>query len=167
MRLSVKGSTCENANMASMPLSKYDTVVAVTAVTSRGRMDDMVRSSSSTSITKRIPAIGALNMPAMAPAAPQPTRIIRLCCSSLKNLPRLEPMAEPVSTMGASAPTEPPNPMVTELATSDECMLWGLMRLLRCEMEKRILVTPWLMSSFTMYLTYNPAMRMPAMGKRR
>ena len=35
-----------------------------------------------------------------------------LYMSSRNSLPRLEPMAEPVSTIGASAPTEPPKPMV-------------------------------------------------------
>lgn len=116
MRSSMNGSTCENANMASMPLRMYDTVVAVTAVNRRGSMEDMVRSSSNTSITKRMPAMGALKMPAMAPAAPHPTRIIKLRCSSRKKLPRFDPMADPVSTIGASAPTDPPKPMVIELA---------------------------------------------------
>ena len=111
-------------------------------------MDESVRSSSRTSITKRIPAMGALKIPAMAPAEPQPTRSIRFRWSSLKNLPTLEPMAEPVSTMGASAPTDPPKPMVIELAISELYILWGFRRLLRCEMECRIFVTPWLMSSF-------------------
>ena len=32
----------------------------------------------------------------------------------LEMVPRLEPIAEPVSTIGASAPTEPPKPMVME-----------------------------------------------------
>ncbi len=116
--------------------------MAVTAVTSNGIIDDIVRSRSKTSITNSIPATGALKIPAIAPAAPQPTSIIRLCCSSLKNLPRLDPMAEPVSTIGASAPTDPPNPMVMELATSDECILCGFILLLRCEIAKSILVTP-------------------------
>ncbi len=117
--------------MASIPVSRYDTTVAVTAVTSSGNIEDIVRSSSNTSITKSIPAMGALKIPAMAPAAPQPTKIIRLCCSSLKYLPRLDPIAEPVSTMGASAPTDPPKPMVIELATSDEYILCGFILLLR------------------------------------
>jgi hypothetical protein len=142
MRSRVNCSSSVKANMASIPVSIYDTTVAVTAVTSRGMIDDMVRSKSSTSITKRMPATGALNMPAMAPAAPHPTRIIKLCCSSLKNLPMLDPMAEPVSTIGASAPTDPPKPIVMELATSDECMLCGFILLLRCDIANRIFVTP-------------------------
>ena len=41
----------------------------------------------------------------------------------------LLPMAAPVNTIGPSAPTEPPKPMVTEEAMSDEYMLWILRRL--------------------------------------
>ena len=37
-------------------------------------------------------------------------------------------MADPVSTMGASAPTEPPNPMVIDEATTEEYILCGRMR---------------------------------------
>jgi len=120
--------------MASVPESMYETVVAVRDVTNNGRIEDMARSSSNTSMTNNIPAMGALNIPAMAPAAPQPTSNIKLRCSRWKNLPRLDPMADPVSTIGASAPTDPPNPMVSELAMSDEYMLCGLIRLLRWEM---------------------------------
>ena len=105
-------------------------------------MEDIVKSKSRTSITNRIPAIGALKIPAIAPAAPHPTKIIKLCCSSLKYLPKFEPMAEPVSTIGASAPTDPPKPIVTELATRDECILCGLILLFRCEIENKIFVTP-------------------------
>eukprot|EP00975_Prorocentrum_lima_P010833 2302454-Prorocentrum_lima.AAC.1 len=59
-------------------------------------------------------------MPATAPAAPHPTNNISVRCSILNKLPRLEPIAEPVSTIGASAPTEPPNPIVMELAIMDD-----------------------------------------------
>ena len=62
--------------------------------------------------------MGALNMPAMAPAAPQPTRSIMVWLSMRNNFPKLEPMADPVSTIGASAPTEPPKPMVMAEATT-------------------------------------------------
>ena len=68
-------------------------------------------------MTKTRPAIGALKMPAIAPAAPHPKSIMRVRCSSLKSRPRLLPMAAPVNTIGASAPTEPPNPIVKPLAT--------------------------------------------------
>ena len=45
----------------------------------------------------------------------------------------LEPMAAPVKTIGPSAPTEPPNPMVIDEAISDAYMLRFLSRDLRRE----------------------------------
>lgn len=85
---------------------------------------------------------GALKIPAMAPAAPQPTSNINVRCSILNTLPRLEPIAEPVSTIGASAPTDPPNPMVMALAIVDDQILCRLIRPCLREMAYRILVTP-------------------------
>src|SRR3712207_7680045 len=56
--------------------------------------------------------MGALNMPAMAAAAPHPTSQISCRLSMPNSFPKLEPMALPVKTIGASAPTEPPQPIV-------------------------------------------------------
>ena len=98
-------------------------MAAVTLEISSGMSDDMVRSISKTSIVNTNPAMGALKIPDTAPAAPQPTRSIIVRASTRNKRPKLEPIAEPVSTIGASAPTEPPNPMVIELATTDEYML--------------------------------------------
>ena len=110
-------------NIESVPVAMYDTVAAVTLDMSRGMSDDMVRSMSSTSMVNTKPAMGALKIPDTAPAAPHPTRSIIVRASTRNKRPRLEPMADPVSTMGASAPTEPPKPMVMELATTDEYIL--------------------------------------------
>ena len=93
--------------------------VAVTLEMSMGMSDAMVRSIMSTSMVKTSPAMGALNMPAMAADAPHPTSTIMVLPSSLKVCPRLLPMADPVSTMGASAPTLPPNPMVMAEAMTE------------------------------------------------
>jgi len=82
-------------------------------------------------MTNTNPVIGALKIPEMAPAAPHPTRSISVFCSMRKSRPRLEPMAAPVSTIGDSAPTDPPKPIVMELAASELHILCGLMRLLR------------------------------------
>ena len=49
--------------------------------------------------------------------------------SSLKSCPKFEPMAEPVSTMGASAPTEPPKPIVMAEAMTDDQQLCAFSRL--------------------------------------
>ena len=93
-----------------------------------GSSEAMVRSIMSTSSVKTSPAMGALKMPAMAPAAPQPTRSISVRESILKSLPKLEPMAEPVRTIGASAPTEPPKPMVMAEAMTLDHVLCDLSR---------------------------------------
>ena len=118
-----------NENIATLPRKIYVKQVAVTHDTSMGKSDDMVRSIMSTSRVNTSPAIGALKMPAMAPAAPHPISSISVRLSSLNTCPKLLPMAEPVSTIGASAPTEPPNPMVMADATTDDQQLWPLSRL--------------------------------------
>ena len=46
---------------------------------------------------------------------------------------RFEPMAAPVSTIGASAPTDPPKPIVRPEPTMDDHMLCALMIDLRWE----------------------------------
>ena len=40
----------------------------------------------------------------------------------------LLPMADPVSTTGDSAPTDPPNPIVMPEATIDDHVLWVLIK---------------------------------------
>ena len=102
-----------------MPWSKTARVATI---------NDIVRSMSNTSMVNTNPAMGALKIPDTAPAAPHPTSSIIVRASTRKRRPRFEPMAEPVSTIGASAPTDPPKPMVMELATTDEYMLCGRMR---------------------------------------
>ena len=98
--------------------------MAVTQETRIGNNADIVISIISTSKVNTSPAIGALKMPAIAPAAPQPTSVISIFRSMWNSLPRFEPMAEPVSTIGASAPTEPPKPMVMAEAITDDQQLW-------------------------------------------
>ena len=102
--------------------------VAVTAAVSIGSSDAILRSTISTSSVNTSPAIGALKMPAMAAAAPQPTNRISFFLSMPNSLPRFEPMAEPVSTIGASAPTDPPKPMVIADATTDVQQLCAFSR---------------------------------------
>ena len=92
-----------------------------------------VRSIISTSRVKSIPAMGARKMPAIPAAAPHPTRSISTLGDSRNAWPMLEPMAAPVKTIGPSAPTEPPNPMVIDEAISDAYMLRFLSRDLRRE----------------------------------
>ena len=93
-------------------------------------------------MTNTSPAIGALKMPATAPAAPQPTRSIICLLLRLNNRPKLLPMALPVSTIGASAPTLPPKPIVMALATTELHVLCKRILLCFRAMAKRIFVTP-------------------------
>ena len=67
-------------------------------------------------------------MPEMAAEAPQPTKSIIVRESMWKSRPKLLPMADPVSTIGASAPTDPPKPMVMLEAITDDQQLWPFKR---------------------------------------
>ena len=127
---------------AASPLKIYVKQVAVTHDMSIGNIADIVMSISNTSTVNTRPAIGALKMPAIAPAAPQPTSVISILRSMWKALPRLEPMALPVSTIGASAPTEPPKPMVIADAITDDQQLCDLSLDLLDDMAYRIRVIP-------------------------
>ena len=127
----------------------------------------MVRSIIKTSRVNTRPAIGAWKIPPTAPAAPQPIMSIMVFWSRRKSLARLLPMAAPVITIGASAPTEPPKPMVMAEPTTDVQVLCNLMMDLRCEIAYRILVIPCEISSLTMYFTNNPASVIPIIGVTR
>src|SRR3712207_3370038 len=107
-----------------------------------GSIDAIDMSIIKTSRVNTSPAIGALNIPAMAAEAPQPTSTMRTFLSILNNLPRLLPMAEPVRTIGASAPTEPPKPMVRLDATTEVHVLCGFMNDCFDEKAYRIRVIP-------------------------
>ena len=73
-----------------------ETIAPVTVAISKGIIEASVRSSISTSRANINPAIGALKMPAMAAAAPQPTISIVFLLFNLKALLIFDPMAEPV-----------------------------------------------------------------------
>jgi hypothetical protein len=62
------------------------------------------------SSAKKTPAMGALNVAEIPPAAPQATS--NLSCDSETRLacPITEPRADPICTIGPSRPTEPPLP---------------------------------------------------------
>ena len=108
-----------------------------------------VRSKRNTSSTNMMPANGALKMPAMAPAAPQPSSRRTLLGLKRSQRPILLPMAEPVEAIGASSPTEPPKATVRVDATSEVHMfLRGNSLLLRL-MASRTLGRPCPMSPRT------------------
>ena len=129
-------------NKAVLPRNIYVKQVAVTHETRIGSNDDIVKSIISTSSVNTNPAIGALNIPAIAPAAPHPINSMSVRLSSLNACPRLLPIAEPVSTIGASAPTDPPNPMVMADATTDDQQLCAFSRLRLLLMAYNIRVIP-------------------------
>ena len=112
----------------------------------------------STSKVNTSPAIGALKMPAMAADAPQPTSSISVLLSILNNCPRLLPIADPVSTMGASAPTDPPKPMVMADEMTDVQQLCAFSLDCLVDMAYSTCVMPCEMLSFTTYLTKSDVM---------
>ena len=118
-----------------------------------GNNDAIVRSNINTSSVNTNPAIGALKIPAIAAAAPHPTISISVLLSVLKNCPRLLPIAEPVSTIGASAPTDPPNPMVMAEAMTELHVLCAFRWLRLEEIAYSIRVIPCEILSLTIYLT--------------
>ena len=133
-RSTKKGSLLVNGNMASCPFARKDMAVAVTDDISNGAIRVIVRSIISTSNVNTKPAMGAWKIPPIAPAAPQPIISIMVFWSRRKSLARLLPMAAPVITIGASAPTEPPKPIVNAEPTTEVHVLCNLMMDLRCEM---------------------------------
>ena len=120
-----------SGNIGSVPVRIYEIAVAVTEEISSGATEVIVRSIMRTSSVKTRPAIGALKIPPIAPAAPQPIMSIMVFWSNRKALARFEPIAAPVSTIGASAPTDPPKPIVSPEPTTEDHILCALMMDLR------------------------------------
>ena len=107
-----------------------------------GDMEAIVRSIISTSMVNTRPAIGALKMPAIAAAAPHPTSSISVLLFMRNFCPMSLAIAEPVSTIGASAPTEPPKPMVRADAITDDQQLCPFRRERLVEMAYSMRVIP-------------------------
>jgi hypothetical protein len=80
------------------------------------------------STPKNTPVIGALNVAAIPPAAPQATRIRSRLSGIFTHWPRLEASAEPICTIGPSRPTDPPVPMVSAEASAFTAATWGRIR---------------------------------------
>ena len=81
-----------------------------------GERLETCRSPSTTSMEKRAPAMGALNVAATPAAAPQATKERSRRAETCSSWPTADPMAEPMWTMGPSRPAEPPEPMVRAAA---------------------------------------------------
>ena len=80
------------------------------------------------STPKNTPVIGALNVAAMPPPAPQATRI-RIRFSGMRtHWPSPEASAEPICTIGPSRPTDPPAPMHSAEASALTTLTCGRIR---------------------------------------
>ena len=74
----------------------------------------MVNSPRMISITKIIPAKGALKVAAMPAAAPHPTKTRIRSLESFIIWPNIEPITEQICTVGPTRPADPPDPIVME-----------------------------------------------------
>ena len=68
--------------------------------------------SNTISVANITPAIGALKVAAIPPAAPAAISSFILFPETLKSCPIREPMLPPIWAIGPSTPAEPPEPMV-------------------------------------------------------
>ena len=76
-------------------------------------------------------------------------------------------MAEPVNTIGASAPTEPPKPMVIAEAMTEVQQLWPFSLEFFDDMAYKMRVIPCEILSFTTYFTNIDVRNMPTTGNMR
>lgn len=90
-----------------------EVIEPITEAISSGIKLAVLISNKITSMAKITAPIGAPNMAEIAPAAPQPISRARFFWVEVHQKPTFEPMAEPVITIGASSPTDPPNPTVS------------------------------------------------------
>ena len=104
-------------NMISLPKNRIESTVPVAAEINNGIIVAAVKSIISTSMANVIAATGAINTAAIAAVEPQASNKEVFFALRLNKRARLDPIAEPVSTMGASIPTVRPIPTVIELAT--------------------------------------------------
>jgi hypothetical protein len=95
-----------------VPINVCTVAAANTAAITIGVNVRSEKSRSSTSSTKKIPVIGALNTAAMPAAAPQPTSVVAVCGSARRKRAMTEPSVAPIVTIGPSGPAEPPLEMV-------------------------------------------------------
>ena len=97
---------------AARPIASAVTELSTTSP--NDRVSKLRRISSS---AKNTPAIGALNVAEIPPAAPHATSRRSCDSDSRSSWPVTEPRAEPIWTIGPSRPTEPPEPMQTAEAS--------------------------------------------------
>jgi hypothetical protein len=94
------------------PMRVCTVAAANTAEMTMGVKVRSEKSRSSTSSTKKMPVMGALNTAAMPAAAPQPTSVVAVCGSKRSARAMTEPRVAPMVTMGPSGPADPPLAMM-------------------------------------------------------
>ena len=100
-----KSGSCE-------PMSVCTVAAANTAAITIGVKVRSEKSRSSTSSTKKIPVIGALNTAARPAAAPHPTSVVAVCGSTRRKRAITDPRVAPMVTIGPSGPADPPLAMI-------------------------------------------------------
>ncbi len=96
-----------------------------------------------TSIAKITPAMVALLVAAMPPAAPQATESMTRRSGRRNHWASAEPNAEPICTMGPSRPAEPPLPMVRAAARILKTDTRARIRPPSCATASMTSGTPW------------------------
>ena len=89
-----------------------ETTVASTELITIGENCVTPKSPRMTSSANSAPATGALKVAAIPAAAPHPTNVFRFLGGIFNNCPMVEPIDEPICTIGPSRPTDPPVPIV-------------------------------------------------------
>ena len=163
----LKGTIDVISNITPFPKNNIDKTVPVAAETNKGTIEAAVKSTINTSMAKTIAATGALKTAAIAAVQPQAKRRVVFLVFKLKSLDKLDPIAEPVNTIGASNPTEPPKPTVSELATIDEYTLCPLNLPLLLEIDLSTMLTPWLMLSRMILETKKMVSNIPISGNAK
>ncbi len=101
---------------------------AVTELRTTTPNDCVSKSRRITSSAKKTPAIGALNVAEIPPAAPHATSSGRRLADTRATCPVTEPIADPICTIGPSRPTDPPDPMHSAEASALTIGTCGRMR---------------------------------------
>jgi hypothetical protein len=94
-----------------VPNAARPIAAAVTLASTTRPNDSAWKSPRISSSAKNTPAIGALKVAEIPPAAPQATSSRSRDSGTRTSCPRVLPSAEPICTIGPSRPTEPPAPI--------------------------------------------------------
>ena len=142
------------------------TNVETTDETTMGANVAAEKSPRSTSRLKNTPPMGALKTAAIPPAAPHATKLRMRPAETFRNCPTADPMAAPIWAIGASRPTEPPEPIVTAAVTVRIPTVRGLRTPPWRAMDSIALGTPSPLASFGNRWISGPIRSPPSIGIR-